>query len=886
MLMLHIKSSIQRLRAAGIYSDGLLASLWRERRNHTSPCEMSSLITQFESWAVKTPEAKAVISGECSLSYRELANCSRKLAKDLIQAGVQRGDVVGLLFDRSIEWVVGVLAIIRTGAIYLPLPSDLPKKRRQLLIMESNARHGLSPMNQSTGAFETEITIDLAQLLQCRCSSVAETESTEHQGVEHDRACILFTSGSTGVPKGVVVRQSAILKLVVNTDYIQIQASDRIAFASHTAFDAVTFEVWGALLNGASLVVIQTSTLVSPRELGKAISSQGLTVFFITTEILRRTALGNPKAFGQLKWLIFGGERVEPESVRLIFESGEPPQQFIHAYGPTECTTFSTTHRIYKEAHNEQIVPIGKAIKGWQVHLLDESGALVQEGQHGEIFITGHGLAEGYLNNPAETDKAFQQITINGEKARAYRTGDIGQWNQGVLEFIGRKDHQIKVRGHRVELREITYALRREAAIDAAEAVTYKDIYGRLCIGACITLAKDYVHREAWELRDSYSREYPNWMRPTLWKIYTSLPLTPSGKIDRKLLSLEMEELDQQNRRKQDKAPIANQTLAEKKLALIWREVLGHFPSHPLENFFDAGGDSLQAVEIHDRIEKEWPIKVPPTLILEVPVFRQLAGRIESRALAQHRHVFWFRESFSRSTLACMPGAFGNVFFFRELLSYWPEEWGLCAMPSCYLKPSTFKTPLHITSIAQESVKRLEGENIKPIRALAGYSFGGLVAYEMACILARRGDPPPILVLYDSAAHGEEKRGRVYPDGAMPRWKRFAYRSRFIITRLLYRFLIARQWCLPGRLFEPAVANLVAVEQYHPLPYPGPMLLIRSSKAQAGDQLRDESLGWGSLVRGELTICSVSAGHNDFFRSPYIEDVAKLTIDYLTQNKF
>lgn len=838
------------------------------------------LVRRFDARVAAAPDAVSLVDGGRAVTYRELAGLSSILARRLIDAGVVPGDVVGLSSDRSIEWVVAMLAILRAGGIYLPLPPDLPRERRRLLMREAGVRHVLRhpAVVNDLGDAAMVVDVEMAPI-----SSDATTLVVPRPAGNADRACVLFTSGTTGTPKGVVVRASSIVRLVVDTNYIEFTPADVVAFASNTAFDAVTFEVWGALLNGSRLVVIPTSTLLSPSAFEMAMRMHGITILFLTTELFNRISRARPTAFRSLKWLVFGGEKANAECVRAVLESGCPPLHLVNGYGPTECTTFAVCHRVTAVPADASTIPIGTPIAGCTIHLLDDQLEPVSDGVEGELCISGAGLAEGYLDRPQETAAAFTTLSIDGAATRIYRTGDRARRrHDGQIEYLGRRDGQIKLRGFRIETAEIEAILQGHPTVRDAVVLVYPGSGAAPRLGACLAMADGAAAGDLAAVRDFVATRLPEPMVPARLLGYEAFPLTASKKVDRQRLLADLHAADDHATGDDADGFVVPADAVEERLAAIWRVILGHPPRHVDENFFEAGGDSLQAVDLQLRIENEWNIALSASALIEAPTFRQLADHVRRREAPDVRPVVWLTRDPRRPALACVPGAFGHVFFFRSLVSLWPDDWGLCALPSRYLDPDRDRRLLTLEEIAEENLARLDEAGAAPVEAIAGYSFGGLVAFEMARRMADRGERPA-LILYDTAAEGEEFRGTLLSQRPMPRWRRACHVARIHGTRMLYRRLIRRRWPAPTPFFHPAIANLVAVERYVPQPYAGDVLLIRSAVTGVAPGVDPDTLGWGGIVQGRLTVRNVAAEHGDFFKPPHVAEVAAITSDYLRQ---
>jgi amino acid adenylation domain-containing protein len=349
-------------------------------------------------------------------------------------------------------------------------------------------------------------------------------------------AYVIYTSGSTGQPKGVCVPHRAISRLVCNTDYVQLGPEDVVAQASNASFDAATFEVWGALLNGARLVGMRKETVLSARELKLEIGRHGVTTLFVTTALFNQLVRELPEVFGDLRQLLFGGEAVEVRWVREVLAKGGP-QRLLHVYGPTEGTTYSTWHWVKEVGEGASTVPIGGPLANTEIYILDEAMNPVPVGVAGELYIGGEGLARGYLARPVLTAEQFVPHPFSRkEGGRLYRSGDLCRYgSEGRVEFLGRRDEQVKIRGFRIELGEIQEILNQHPAVKDSVVLGWEDRDG----------GKHLVSYVVWrsgattimsKLRRYLQEKLPDYMVPSALIGVSSIPLTPNGKVDRHAL--------------------------------------------------------------------------------------------------------------------------------------------------------------------------------------------------------------------------------------------------------------------------------------------------------------------------------------------------------------
>jgi amino acid adenylation domain-containing protein len=432
----------------------------------------------FESQAAATPDHLAVVYGENKLTYRELNERANQVAHLLRSSGVQSEAVVGLCVPRSVDLVVGMLGILKAGAAYLPLDDDCPAQRFDFMLADAAAPVLLttSTLARNTAAYAGQVIMldtDADRIAAQPVENLANT--TGPLGL----AYVIYTSGSTGAPKGVAVVHQGINRLICNASYAQIGPTDRLSQVSNAAFDAFTFEIWGALLQGATMVGLAEDLVLSPTRLAGEIEAQGITVMFLTTALFNEVARLAPHTFRGLRYVIFGGEQCDARWQREVLRHG-PPENLLNMYGPTECTTFATGYRVEHVAKDALTLPIGRPIANTVAYVLDERREPVPTAVPGELFLGGPGLARGYLNRPELTAERFIADPFSADpQARLYKTGDLVlQRADGDIEFLGRVDHQVKIRGFRIELGEIEAVLAKHPAVRQAVVLAREDVPG------------------------------------------------------------------------------------------------------------------------------------------------------------------------------------------------------------------------------------------------------------------------------------------------------------------------------------------------------------------------------------------------------------------------
>jgi amino acid adenylation domain-containing protein len=575
-----------------------------------------------ETQVLQQPEAVAVLHGKEQITYRELNERANQLAHYLREHGVGLDVRVGILLERSVNFVVAVLGIIKAGGTYVPLDGTYPKQRLQFMLEDADVRLLLTERNQpqvATDATEVVYLDHAAELL-----ANVSRENPENVNQAEDLAYVMYTSGSTGQPKGVAVTHRAINRLVRNTEYVKLESSDRVGQTSNVSFDGATFEIWGALLHGATLVVLPKETVLSPLELKREIAKRKISVMFLTTALFNQMAQSVPEAFASLRYLIFGGEASDALAVKRVVERGKP-QHLVNGYGPTEGTTFTTTYEV-NEVTPGHALPIGRPLSNTEVWVLDRQGHLAPAGVTGELYIGGDGIAREYLGRPDLTAERFVPHPFSNEPgARLYRTGDLVRYmSDGNIVFLKRMDHQVKVRGFRVELGEIEAALNQYWAISESVVIDNDDLPGGTRLIAYI-VPEEGVEPASAELYAFLKEKIPSYMIPSIFVTLKEIPLTPNGKVNR--AELPVPQMSEDGASANFVAP---RSPLEETLAEIWRETLGVAQIGVESNFFDLGGHSLMATRVVTQIRERFGVELPLRVLFESPTIAGLAQHLDA----------------------------------------------------------------------------------------------------------------------------------------------------------------------------------------------------------------------------------------------------------------
>jgi amino acid adenylation domain-containing protein len=587
------------------------------------PRERNLLALFAERVAEGPKRVAAEFRGE-KLTYRELDRRTNRLARRLRQSGAGPGSMVGVCIERGIDLIAAILAIVKTGAAYVPLDADYPAER--LAGMAEDAAMPLilagPAQRQKLAGLATPV-LALAEA-EAQAASLSADSLPAGVAFPESAANVIFTSGSTGRPKGVVVTHRGVLRLVRDTNYISFQPGDVVVQASSASFDVYTFEMWGALINGGCLLVVDRDTLLQPPAFAAALEGREIAALFLTVTLFGQMVAEEPRAFLKVRHLFFGGEACEPGVVRRALEN--PPAHLQNGYGPTECTCYATVNDVREMPAEARSVPIGRPVANTEALVIDRFGQVAPAGVHGELCLGGDGLAWGYWRRPALTAAAFVPHPASREPgARLYRTGDLARLlPSGEFDYLGRIDFQVKVRGFRIELGEIETVLGRHPAVREKIALTRGAGADQLLI-AFVTVGQDAAGRplaSAEELQQFCASRLPAFAVP-LVRVLGRMPLTANGKIDRRVLPAE----DLFASAEIYEAPREG---LESEIAEIWAEVLKVPPPGRQADFFALGGHSLAAMRILSALKRRLGFELPLPLLFTHPVLADFAAACQA----------------------------------------------------------------------------------------------------------------------------------------------------------------------------------------------------------------------------------------------------------------
>jgi amino acid adenylation domain-containing protein len=582
-----------------------------------------SLADLFGEQAARAPDAPALSFGRLRLSYAQLDRATDSLAARLRELGVGLGTIVAVYGDRDACVVTGMLAAIKAGAAYLPLEPTHPPARLLQIVAEASPRLVLAgPADREAAALGIPVLAVTEHLSSAARAGTRSGPRPEGRPGPDDLAYVMYTSGSAGSPKGICVTHRNIIRLVRDTNYVEFRPGDRVAQISNAAFDAATFEVWGALLNGAHLIGFDRDTVLSPGRLAAAIRESRVQTMVVATPLFNQLAADDPGTFANVSQLLVGGDVIGAKQASSV--AALPGCALTNGYGPTETTTFAATHRVTAGSARDQSVPIGRPIANTTCYVLDDMLRPRPVGLAGQLYIGGDGVARGYLARPGLTAERFIPDPFAREPgARMYATGDLVRLLPGgTLEFLGRADFQVKVRGFRIELAEVDAVMLAHPRItEAVTVVTGERAEEKSLVSYYVTASKDVP--QAGEILAFMSERLPAYMVPSRLVWLPALPRNANSKIDRGKLPDPGDAATPLTG-----APAPTEGTVDHEIAAMIGAMLKVPAFGQDENFFDSGGHSLLAARLLGQLRKRYQVDMALSDLFDAPTARGIAGYI------------------------------------------------------------------------------------------------------------------------------------------------------------------------------------------------------------------------------------------------------------------
>ena len=879
---------------------------WNDTRR-TRPSE-PNVARLFEGQVERTPEAIAVELAERRWTYRELDRRSNRLARLLRSLGVTPGVLVAICMERSLETAVGVLGVLKAGAAYVPLDPEYPRERLEFMLGDSRA-----PVVLTDRRTEARVPGGASRVLCLDSDSVREMLAAQEDAPvdagagPDDLAYVIYTSGSTGKPKGVSMPHGALLNLIAwQIGVARNPAAKTVQFAS-LSFDVSFQEMFSTWCAGGQLLLVPEEVRRDAAAFWRLISGESverLYLPFVALQHLAEAAESETDA-PALREVITAGEQLQitPQIARL-FAGGSRSLQ--NQYGPSESHVVTAFTLTGPPREWPTLPPIGRPIANTRIYLLDPRGQPVPIGVAGELHIGGAGVAQGYWDRPELTAERFLPDPFGqGPGDRLYKTGDLARYRaDGEIEFLGRIDHQVKIRGYRVEPGEIAASLGQHPDVRESVVVAHEDDTGAKFLVAYIVPRAGRTP-PSFELRSFLKGKVPEYMVASAFVSLESLPLTPSGKVDRRALPA-----PGASRPELERPYVAPRDTLELELAKIWEKALSVDSIGVRDDFFELGGHSLVAGRLFAAIQKSFGKNLTPTILLQAPTIEQLAALLRAdEGASRWTSLVPIQTRGSRPPLFCMHAGGGTVLFYYDLSrALGPDQpvYGLQAQGLYGGQPPHAE----IDEMATHYVREIRSVEPRGPYLLTGFCFGGVLAYAVARQLRREGAEVALLASFDGGSPAfdyavrddSEINGGTGDPGKMRTWvtyhsarlsrlgvrERLSYlaakgKNRIRIWRNQVRALV-HLWI--GDVFRAAgrplpeilretyfrTNSIRASKKYTSSPYPGRMVLFESEGL-----FRDPRLGWDGWIEGGLEIheIPVAAASADRYHALFIGAVAE-----------
>jgi pyochelin synthetase len=850
----------------------------------------SFLHAGFFRQAEQHPESIAVICGTERLTYRTLAVRAESIAKALSEFGCGLGEIVAIDVARTADTVAGILGILMVGAAYLPIEPRLPVSRTQFVLADCGVRFAVARTNSLVAA-QVSRSVD-ASSLQVSSNSTSITNS---QSAPRNLAYVMFTSGSTGSPKGVMITHSAAANTIHDVNHrFSVGQHDRILAVSSFAFDLSVYDLFGVLGAGGAVVLPTDAESHDPGAWTRLVREERVTIWN-SVPALMELWLSHLMAIDQsigedLRLALLSGDWINVGLPGRLW-SVSPRTEVVSLGGATEASIWSIFHQIRSVDPAWASIPYGRPLTNQHFYILNDHGAHCESGQTGELYIGGAGVAVGYLNRPELSVERFvPDRWSNDPRATMYRTGDYGRYRcDGTIEFLGRIDDQIKVNGYRIELAEIESRIAQCADVSQCAVSAIGDSSETRRLIAHIVPRNGTIDKSA--VRAHLKQHLPPPMVPSSYVAVGSLPTNANGKVDRAMLKTVA--------RSEPAAAAGAEEQLTARISRIWGDVLHlpHVGRH--DNFFELGGDSLAAVLLFIRLEQEFGNVPPLADLLEHPTVAELALLLAPRRASSKGLVVGLQTGGTRRPLYCLPGADGQLLVFRHLAKSIGRDQPLYGLEPRGLDGS--EPDRTIEEMAARGVRELRHVQPSGPYGLAGFSAGGVVAFEMARRLVKMGERVSPLLLIDSFPGfplGPSFFSRVIFQtrqlASLHWWewpRRIGEEAKVASVKLrgvLRNAPTERHWTeglnLTPDVARVAVATCQALKTYVPQAFPGNAVLLRASiqprvRGVGGD------MGWRKLCQSGLRVMRVRGTHTDCLGPRYITSLARTVRMLLEQEE-
>jgi len=850
-------------------TDGELHELLVERNKIARKFPTRCLHEHVETIAANTPNEIAVIHGQNQLSYSGLNARANQLAHYLRKRGVSRNSRVGICLERSVDFAIALIGVLKAGGTCVPLDPKYPDDRLAYMLEDVAASIVLTEASLLKAAIPQGTQVVLLSEEREQISANVRSNPTVGS-VPSDIAYVIYTSGSTGRPRGVLLSHAGLVNYTLGAvEQFAIRPGDRMLQFCSISFDAALEEIYSTWAAGATLVFRNDNVSLEPSEFLQWAAQQRVTIVDLPTAYWHEWVYALPeltqKAPPTLRLVIVGGEKASPEAYATWHKSVGNKVRWINTYGPAEASVVATTFEPKLQAGEvaPDVLPIGRPVANARVYLLDSDQNPVPVGVPGELHIGGSGVAAGYLNLPELTRQKFiRDIFSHDPSARMYKTGDLAKYlPNGEIEFVGRRDNQVKIRGFRIEPGEIESVLSKHPGVDDNAIVVRQDSTGNKRLIAYVVRNNESVVES--ELRSHVQAQLPEYMVPSEFVFLNSMPLTPNGKIDRRALAALKVESAAVTATSLPADPIQQQLVG------MWEELLGRKPIGIGENFFDLGGHSLLAARLMHRIKQVHGKSLPLAVLLQAPTIEKLASVLRGDVSEHWSSLVAIQPQGSKPPFFCVHGVGGNVVGFHELAKRMKPDFPFYGFQSQGLdgKSALYTTIQEMAAHYLEQIRTIQPRGPYHV---GGFSMGGLVAYEMAQQLVASGEEVGLVVLFDTYATNPKSVNESLKDLLLnPTWTHIKMLPSEVRKKIRRTWIGVR---LPDYLKKVMRNNAHAAEQYVLRPYSGKVILLR-----AGDSWRvadDPYAAWTQFVT-ELETIQIRGTHMEILREPNVSTLAE-----------
>ena len=859
----------------------------------------------FETQVEQTPDAVALVFENKRLSYHELNERANQLANYLQRLGVKPETLVGICVERSLEMMVGLLGILKAGGAYVPLDPNYPQERLQFMLQDSVAPVLLTQQKLIAGLPFHEARVvcldaDWEKIAEC------STENIQREVQPNNLAYVIYTSGSTGKPKGVEIVHQGLTNYLCWCVQTYCVAQGRGALVhSSIGFDATITALFAPLLVSRTVFLLPVEQEIEALATA-LLTSDDFSLIKLTPAHLKLldTLIPAAKLAHKTQIFVIGGEALMKDVVDS-WVTHAPDIRLINEYGPTETVVGCCIYEVKPHEHLSDAIPIGRPIANTQLYILDSHLQPVPIGIPGELYIGGAGLARGYLNRPELTQEKFIPNPFDKfNQSKLYKTGDLARYlADGKIDYLGRIDNQVKIRGFRIELGEIEAAIALYPNVQQTVVIAKEDNSGdKRLVAYIVPHPEQTVTTE--EIRGFLQEKLPHYMIPSTFIFIEALPLTTNGKIDHRALPA-----PEQARSEPEETFVAPRNQLELQLATIWQDVLGIQNIGIHDNFFDLGGQSLLAVRLFAAIHKSFNQKLTLSTILQASTIEQLAKAISQKEyLPDSSYLVPIQPHGSKIPFFCIHGAQGEVLFLKSLANHLSRDQPFYAIRSPGQNGET--APLTcIKEMAKLYIKEIKTIQPQGPYLLGGYSFGGLVAFEMARQFKEQGQEVSLLALLDCYAPESLK--------YLPLHNRFLQHFRNFLsigpdylfnkfktlrTRIMYRLL--KDEAMRNNYFHHLTstkyfynlinefpnytvedlklwenlykANLQASSNYIPSVYAGKITVFRAKIDPTQDFYQSvPKCGWSELSNQEIEVYDCTGDHYTFIEEPHVQSLAR-----------